>query len=247
MAKPTSRLELIEYCKRNLGAPVLEINVAPSQLDDRVDEAIQMYQEYHSNATFEHLRKHLVTQNDLDNGYITIPENLIFISRILPHGAHANNMFSVEYQMHLNDIYSLRSPGSVLNYAMTKEYQGLLNMLFDNGCDQPIRFRRHLDRLYIDDIVTDFAVDDYIVIEGYSTIDPDEYTDVYNDAFLKRYLTALIKRQWGTNMKKFTGMQLPGGVEMNGQTIFDEAQADIEKIETEMQLRYEEPPAMAIG
>lgn len=249
MAKPTSRQELIDYCLRALGAPVIQINVDDEQIDDRVDEAIQFYQDYHSDATILHYRKHKVTQADIDNRYIQIPENLIYVTRILPIGYSSNrNMFSVDYQMHLNDIYDLRYPGSIINYEMTKQYMGLLDMTFENGLDQRLRFNRHLNELHIDtDWVKDFNVDDYIIVEGYSTIHPDDYVDVYNDIFLKRYLTALIKRQWGINLKKFTGMQLPGGVEFNGQQIYDEANEEIKEIEEKMALKYEFPPMPAIG
>jgi hypothetical protein len=158
-------------------------------------------------------------------------------------------MFDAEFQMHFNDIFELRNPaGSIVNYVMMKEQAGMLNMIFDNGNDQLFRFSRHMNRLYLDGAFDeDISVGDYIVIEGYSTINPNEFGDVYNDMFLKRYLTALIKRQWGNNAKKFTGMQLPGGIEINGQAIYDEAVEEIQTIEEEMQLKYEFPPMMAIG
>ena len=248
MAKPNSRQELIDYCLRNLGAPVIEINVDEEQVDDRVDEALQFYQEYHSDAIIKHFRKHQVTQDDIDNRYIDLPENLLFMSRILPlESGSDSNMFSLDYQLHLNDIYDLRTPGAILNYTMTEQFLTTLDMTF-NGLDQRLRFNRHMNRLYIDtDWDLDFDIGDYIIIEGYSTVKPEEYPDVYNDMFLKRYLTALIKRQWGINMKKFTGMQLPGGVEMNGQQIYDEANDEIREIEEEMQLKYEMPPMGFIG
>jgi len=250
MAKPASRQDLIEYCLRALGAPVISINVDDDQLDDRLDEALQFYQEYHVDATVQHFRKHQVTQTDINNKYITIPEDLIFVTRIIPFGfaSNNNNEFSIQYQMHLNDLYDLRFPGSIINYEMTKQYLGILDMTFENGLDQKIRFNRHLDKLYIDtDWAAEFAVGDYIIVEGYSTVNPEEYVDIYNDMFLKRYLTALIKRQWGTNLKKFTGMQLPGGVEFNGQAIYDEASEEIRTIEEQMALKYEFPPMGAIG
>jgi hypothetical protein len=249
MAKPTSREELIDYCLRALGAPVLQINIDEEQIDDRVDEAIQFYQEYHSDATIHHYRKHKVTQEDIDNRYIEIPEDLIYVTRILPIGySSSRDMFSIDYQMHLNDIYDLRYPGSIINYTMTKQYMSLLNMTFENGLDQMLRFNRHLDKLYIDtNWKIDFKVDDYIIVEGYSTINPEDYVDVYNDIFLKKYLIALIKRQWGINLKKFTGMQLPGGVEFNGQQLYDEANEEIKEIEEKMASKYQFPPMGAIG
>jgi hypothetical protein len=249
MAKPTSRQELIDYCLRALGAPVIQINVEASQLDDRIDEAIQFYHNYHADATIQHFRKHQITQIDIDNAFIDIPEDLIYVTRIIPIGSSSSkNMFSIDYQMHLNDVYDLRTPGSIISYDMTKQYMGLLDMVFDNGLDQKLRFNRHLNKLYIDtDWDSDFNVDDYLIIEGYSTVNPDDYIDVYDDQFLKRYLTAMIKRQWGINMKKFTGMQMPGGVEFNGQQIYDEANEEILRIEEQMALKFEFPPIGAIG
>lgn len=248
MAKPTSRLELIEYCLRNLGKPVIEINVDEEQLEDRFEEALQFYQEYHSDAIIRHYRKHQVTQADIDNKYIDLPNNLMSVTRVLAvENDNRSGMFSVDYQLHLNDIYDLRVPGTIINYVMTHQYMNLLDTTFQ-GLSQTVRFNRHVNRVYIDaDWTADYHVGDYIVIEGYSTIDPDEYIDVYNDMFLKRYLTALIKRQWGVNMKKYEGIQLPGGVTLNGQQIYDEANDEIQRIEEEMQMKYEMPPMGEIG
>jgi hypothetical protein len=248
MAKPTSRQELINYCLRNLGAPVLEINVDEEQLEDRFEEALQFYQEYHSDAIVRHYRKHQVTQTDIDNRYVDLPDNLLFVSRVLPlEQDNRSGMFSLDYQLHLNDIYDLRSPGTIINYVMTEQYMSLLDQTF-NGLNQRVRFNRHMNRIYIDtDWEIDYRIGDYLVIEGYSTVDPQTYPDVYNDIFLKRYLTALIKRQWGVNMKKYEGIQLPGGVTLNGQQIYDEANDEIRNIEEEMQLKYEMPPMGEIG
>lgn len=249
MSKPQSRAELIQYCLRALGAPVIEVNVDDDQLDDRLDDALQFYQDYHSDGTVRHYRKWQLTSEDIAGRCIEIPEDLLFVTRIMPIGYLNNrNEFSLQIQMHLNDIYDLRFPGSVINYEMTKQYLGIIDMTFNNGLDQNVRFNRHLNKLYIDTNWDDkFKVGDWIVIEGYSTVEPEDYVDVYNDLFLKRYLTALIKRQWGVNLKKFQGMQLPGGVEFNGQTIYDEAVAEIEKIESEMASRYDFPPQFMVG
>lgn len=250
MAKPTSREELVQYCLRALGAPVIQINIDADQLDDRVDEALQFYFEYHSDATIHHFRKHKITQTDLDNKFITLPEDLLFVSRILPWGFFGarDSLFSIKYHIHLNDIYDLANPGSLVNYELNKQHLGMISSMFDSGQHQRIRFNRHMNKLFIDtDWERQFRIDDYIIIEGYSLINPDEYTDVYNDMFLKRYLTALIKKNWGTNLKKFGGMQLPGGVEMNGQDIYQEAEEEIKDIEETMQLKYEMPPIGFVG
>ena len=248
MSKPGSRQELADYCLRALGAPVVEINIDDDQLGDRIDEAFQFYREYHSDATIRRYRKHQVTATDVTNEYIDIPETFIHISRVLPFQVTGGaGDFNVEYQIMLNDIYDLRGPNSVLHYAMSQQHLALVDTLFD-GKDQTVRFNRHMNRLFIETRWgTDIKAGEFIIIEGYETVDPATFTDVYNDIFLKKYLIALIKRQWGTNLKKFGGLQLPGGVEINGQQIYDEANEEIKEIEEQMQSRYEMPPLDFMG
>ena len=248
MSKPGSRQELADYCLRALGAPVVEINIDDDQLGDRIDEAFQFYREYHSDATIRRYRKHQVTATDVTNEYIDIPETFIHISRVLPFQVTGGaGDFNVEYQIMLNDIYDLRGPNSVLHYAMSQQHLALVDTLFD-GKDQTVRFNRHMNRLFIETRWgTDVKAGEFVIIEGYETVDPATFTDVYNDIFLKKYLTALIKRQWGTNLKKFGGLQLPGGVEINGQQIYDEANDEIKEIEEQMQSRYEMPPLDFMG
>lgn len=248
MSKPGSRQELADYCLRALGAPVVEINIDDDQLGDRIDEAFQFYREYHSDATIRRYRKHQVTATDVTNEYIDIPETFIHVSRVLPFQVTGGaGDFNVEYQIMLNDIYDLRGPNSVLHYAMSQQHLALVDTLFD-GKDQTVRFNRHMNRLFIETRWgTDVKAGEFVIIEGYETVDPATFTDVYNDIFLKKYLTALIKRQWGTNLKKFGGLQLPGGVEINGQQIYDEANEEIKEIEEQMQSRYEMPPLDFMG
>ena len=249
MAKPRSRQELADYCLRALGAPVVEINIDDDQLGDRIDEAIQYYQEYHADATIRRYRKHQITGDDITNEYITLPESFLYVTRVLPFDEVAGGAseFNIEYQIMLNDIYDLRGPSSLLHYAMSQEHLALVDQLFD-GKDQTVRFNRHMNQLHIETRWgTDLKVGKFIVIEGYETVNPGDYSDVYNDMFLKRYLTALMKRQWGTNIKKFEGMQLPGGVTINGQQSFDEANEEINQIEEQMQARYEMPPMDFMG
>ena len=248
MSQPGSRQELADYCLRALGAPVVEINIDDDQLGDRIDEAFQFYREYHSDATIRRYRKHQVTATDGTEEYIDIPETFIHISRVLPFQVTGGaGDFNVEYQIMLNDIYDLRGPNSVLHYAMSQQHLALVDTLFD-GKDQTVRFNRHMNRLFIETRWgTDVKAGEFVIIEGYETVDPATFTDVYNDIFLKKYLTALIKRQWGTNLKKFGGLQLPGGVEINGQQIYDEANEEIKEIEEQMQSRYEMPPLDFMG
>jgi hypothetical protein len=249
MAIVDSRQKLIDYTLRNLGAPVIEINVDEDQIEDRIDEAIQFYQEYHSDGVVRIYRKHQVDSDDISNRYISLPENFLFVNRVLPFSSaqDGTGMFSLDYQLHLQDIYNLRQPGLVVNYEMTKQYMSLIERNI-NGMQELTTFSRHQNRLYIETKWGDsIKENDYIIIEGYETLDPDTYRDVYNDRFLKKYATALIKRQWGLNLIKFEGMQLPGGVTLNGRQIYDDAVQDIEKIEEDMQLTYEMPADFYVG
>jgi hypothetical protein len=246
MAKPNSRQTLIDYALRAIGAPVIEINVDEDQVEDRVDEAMQFYQEYHSDSIVRNYRKHLVTAEDVTNGYVTVPDSMIFVNNIFPIGASTSQsgMFSVDYQMHFNDMYNLRNPGGLIDYEMTKQYMAMIDLKV-NGMSQRSTFSRHQNRLYVegDDLVEGI----YIIVEGHEVLDPETYTDIYNDMLLKKYLVALIKRQWGANLIKFEGMQMPGGVTLNGRQIYDDAISDIEKIEETMQLTYEAPTDFFVG
>jgi len=245
---PNSRQGLIDYCLRNLGAPVLEINVDEDQIEDRVDEALQFYREYHSDAIYHDFFKHEITQDDRDNQYIPIPDALINVVKILPlsYDNSSVSMFDARYQMALDDMYNLGFAGSLSNYVHVQNYISTVDMMI-NGTPQ-VEFNRHMNRLYLNiDWEYRLQVGEYVVVEGYRILDPNEHTDVYNDMFLKRYLTALIKRNWGINLKKFEGMELPGGVTLNGQQMYDEANEEIKEIEEEMQLKYSFPPNFFVG
>jgi len=248
MARPTTRQGLVDYCLRALGAPVLEINIDDDQIEDRLDEAIQFYQEYHNDGVTRVFYKHVITTGDFTNGYFTLPDSLICVLRVMNiNRGDAADMFSVKYQMYLNDLYGLRRPESIISYQMTKEYMGLLEMIL-TGASQQITFSRHMNRLIIDDDWKHtLKPGQYIVVEAYQTIDPEQYGDVYNDMVLKRYATALMKRQWGTNLLKFEGMQLPGGVTFNGRALFDDATAEIQKIEEDFESRFQFPPDFYVG
>jgi len=245
---PNSRQSLINYCLRNLGSPVVQINVDEDQIEDRVDEALQFFQEYHADALYKEYFKHELTQADVDNRYIPIPDEIITVVRILPftYENSSINMFDARYQMALNDMYNLGFSGNLANYVHVQKYINTVDMMI-NGTPQ-VDFNRHQNRLYIN-IDWDRYVDvgDYIVAEAYRVVDPVNNPDVYNDLFLKRYLTALIKRNWGNNLKKFEGVELPGGVTMNGQQIFDEANEEILRIEEEVQSKYQDPIDFHVG
>lgn len=246
----TSRQGLIEYCLRKLGAPVLEINVDDDQIEDRIDDALQMYQEYHFDAIIRAYHKYQILQADVDNRYITTPDYITFIQRILPIGSggaySSKNMFSLTYQFAMNDLYPLAFNGQVAEYTMTMSKLELMDMTFSGA--EGIRYNRNMGRLYIDvDWGTEIKAGDWLILEAYRIVSPDEYNKIYNDIFLKQYATALIKRQWGQNLIKFEGMQLPGGVTMNGRQLFDDATQELQQLEEQMQTRYEEPVDFFVG
>jgi hypothetical protein len=251
MANPTSRDTLIDYCKRQLGDPVLEINVDEDQIEDRIDEALQYYQEYHSDATIRTYLKHLVTATDVSNEYIPIASNILYISRLFPISSSFNssfNFFDIKYQMMLNDVADIQNfAGDLAYYEQMQQYLSLLDMKL-NGHPQTT-FARHQDRLYIHGEFKDGDIKEgeYIVAEVYTVLDPDSNTSIYNDLWLKEYATALIKRQWGMNLLKFDGVQLPGGVLLNGRQLYDDATADIDRLRERIRSEFELPADFFMG
>ncbi len=243
MAVPNSRDTLIDYCLRALGAPVIEINVDDDQISDRVDEALQFYQHYHADAIEKVFLKHQVTQTDINNGYLTLNSLVTEVIRVLPirDTMSSNNLFDIKYQMHLNDMFSLGYMGSLLEYSMAQQYLSTLDLIIDSD-SKFAQFDKHRNRLEIhmkwDEEVN---VNDFLVVEAYRIIDPETFTEVYNDYYLKKYLTALLKRQWGANLLKFEGMQMPGGVTFNGRQLFDDANEELQRLEEEVRLNWEEP------
>ena len=281
MAQPSSRSTLIDYCKRQLGAPLLEINIADEQTEDLLDDAIQYFQERHFNGVIQTFLKYKVRQVDIDrargrgadnpvgivttttsttivgvstefsfeedSNYLVMPNSVIGVNKLFHFDGSntvTNNMFSVKYQLFLNDIYYWGST-EILTYAMTKRY--LEDIDFALSTEKMIRFNQRSDRLYLDIDWGSMSVDDYIIIDCYRLIDPDTHTRVWNDSFLKRYLTALMKRQWGQNLIKFQGVKLPGGIELNGRQIYDDAEKELQIIREQMSNTYELPPYDMIG
>tara|TARA_B100000287_G_scaffold220249_1_gene207712 strand:- start:1058 stop:1900 length:843 start_codon:yes stop_codon:yes gene_type:complete len=280
MAQPKTRGELIDYCKRKLGAPVLEINVADEQVEDIIDDAVQFFQERHFDGVYQTYMKYKVTQDDIDRGkarggdntvgivtttvdttvglttqfnfeensnYLPMPPEVIGVTKIFHFDGTntiTNNMFSVKYQMFLNDIYYWGST-ELLSYAMVKTY--LQDIEFLLTTQKQIRFNKRQDRLYMDIDWGSMSVGDYIIIDCFRLLNPSEYPKVWNDSFLKPYATALLKKQWGQNLIKFQGVKLPGGVELNGREIYEDAEKDLEKIRENMSNTYELPPLDMIG
>ena len=250
MAVPASRQDLIDYCKRKLGDPVLEINVDEDQIEDRIDEALQYWQEYHFDATVRTFFKHQVTQTDINNEFIPIPTNILFVNKMFPissaFGSSAN-FFDIKYQMMLNDIADLQNfAGDLAYYEQMQQYLSLLDMKL-NGLPQ-IQWSRHEDRLYVhgDFQDGDINVGEYIVLDVYQLVDTTN-TSVWNDWWLKEYSTQLIKQQWGTNLIKFEGVQLPGGVTFNGRQMYDDATAEIERLKERIHEDFSFPPPLMVG
>ena len=285
MAKPSTRQELIDYCLRRLGAPVLEINVDDDQIDDLVDDALQYFQERHFDGIERMYLKYQISQDDIDRGkatnnsgssnttgittttatstniagygtvssnfyetanFIQIPDSVIGVEKIFRFDTSSisGGMFSIKYQLFLNDLYYFNSV-ELLQYAMTKSYLEDIDYLLTT--DKQIRFNKRQNRLYLDIDWGSQTAGDYIVLDCYRILDPNTFTGVYNDSFLKLYLTSLIKRQWGQNLIKFNGVKLPGGIELNGRQLYDDAERELQEIKSRMAMDYELPPYDFIG
>lgn len=246
MSNPSTREQLKDWCLRQLGHPVIEINVDDDQVEDRIDEALQYFQQFHFDGVERTYLKHQITQENIDNGWIPIGENIIGVTKVFPiSSSNASvNMFDLRYQLRLHELYDFTST-SYVNYALTMQHIRTLDLLFSG--EQPIRFNRHTNKMYLDWNWKMANVGEWMIVEGWIIIDPEQYNDVYNDRMLKKLATAYIKRQWGNNMKKFAGMQLPGGITMNGQQIFNEADQEAKDLEQLIRDTFEEPPQFLVG
>ena len=305
MAIPNTRATLKDYCLRALGKPVIDINVDEDQIEDRIDEAVQYFAQYHTDGVERMYLKYKVTAADkirlrknkdfnviekgtyadnieLETGtntvlegvgdlikedgtpihtedstivetayqetqnYLVIPDAVLSVINIFPLSDRANlNMFDVRYQLRLNDLYDFSST-SIVHYEMTMKHLDFLDHILVG--EKPIRFNQLSNRLYIDqDWVNDITADEYIIIECYRKLDPNDHTDIFDDLYLKRYATTLIKRQWGQNLSKFSGTAMLGGVTLNGPELFSTALSEQQSLEEEIRLNYEEPPHMQQG
>ena len=246
MALPTDRASFKEYCLRKLGKPVIEINVDDDQVDDRVSEALLYFADYHFDGSDKIYYKYSVTSIDIQNKYITLPDNIIGAINIFDIGnsLNTNNMFNIRYQIALNDLYTLTNV-SMVPYYMTMQHLEFLSSILIGR--QPIRYNRHTNRFHIDMDWSIINPGDYLIVEAYTVIDPDEFTKAWADRWLARYATALIKMQWGDNLKKYDGMMLPGGLKFNGQRIYDEAVMERDQLEKEMISTYSLPVTDMIG
>ena len=305
MAIPNTRATLKDYCLRALGKPVIDINVDADQVEDRIDEALQYFAQYHTDGVERMYLKYKVTADDLvrlqknksfnvdekgtvadnieledgtittgdDTGdiiqqdgsalwlesgnlvrtsyeenenYLVVPDHVLSVINIFPLSDRANlNMFDVRYQLRLNDLYDFSST-SIVHYEMTMKHLDFLDHILVG--EKPIRFNQLSNRLYIDqDWGTDITADEYLIIECYRKLDPTQHTSIFDDIYLKRYTTALIKRQWGQNLSKFSGTAMLGGVTLNGPELFSTALAEVQKLEEEIRTNYEEPAHMQQG
>ena len=282
MAQPSTRSELITYAKRQLGAPVLEINVADEQVEDLLDDAIQYFQERHFDGVYPTFLKYKITEADITRGrsrdgqtdnigittstatatidggttsfsfnetsnYLQVPDDIIGVTKVFHFDGSnrmSSGMFSLKYQLFLNDVYFYGST-ELLTYAMTKTYLEDINFLLTT--QKQIRFNKRQNRLYLDIDWSSVSADEFLVFDVFRTLNPNDYANVYNDSFLKRYFTALVKKQWGQNLMKFQGVKLPGGVELNGRQIYDDAMNDLTIIREQMSNTYELPPLDFIG
>ena len=268
MATPSTRETLKQYCLRNLGKPVIDINVDDDQVEDRIDEALQYFAQYHVDGVERMYLKYLVTADDITrmttdasesvtensvtttykraDNFLVVPSSVISVINVFPLSDRANlNMFDVRYQLRLNDLYDFSST-SIVHYQMTMQHLDFLDHILVG--EKPMRFNQLSNRLYVDmDWGTDITAGEYLIFEVYRKVDPDTYTDLYDDIYLKRYLTALIKRQWGQNLSKFSGTAMLGGVTLNGPELFSTAIEEQQKLEEEIRLNYEEPPHMQQG
>ena len=285
MAQPATRQELIDYGKRQLGAPVLEINIADEQVEDALDDTIIFYQDRHMDGVEKMYLKHKITKDFTDTvqasgqdgaesslgittttsssvnvtgigsttfsfeetqNFIQIPDAVIGIEKVwkVDSRSIASNMFNLTYQIFLNEIYYFSSM-ELLSYTQTKRY--LEDIDFILNPDKQIRFNRRMNRLYIDSDYSSMKEDDYLIIECYRVLDPNDYPKVYNDRWVKKYFTAKLKKQWGQNLIKFQGVKLPGGIELNGRQIYDDGVAEMQAIEDKMTTEFELPPLDFIG
>jgi hypothetical protein len=253
MATPTSRSQLKDYCLRKLGFPVIDINVDDDQLEDRIDDALQKFRDYHYDGTEEIYLAHAVTAGDVSNNYITVADSIIGVSRVLPISSgsissdsqQGFNIFDINYQIRLNDFYNLLS-SSYTYYVIAREHLAMLDMIVTG--ELPFKYNKKVNQIQIQmDWANRVAVGDYLAFEAVRIVDPDTYNKVFNDSWLKEYTTALFKEQWGSNLKKYGNFVLPGGMVINGQQIYDEAVVELKELDEKLRDVYESPPQMLVG
>jgi len=253
MATPTTRVEFKDYCLRQLGFPVIDINVDDDQIEDRVDDALQKFAEYHYDGTEKQYLKYMITESDYANRYLSLPDTIIGVSRVLPitSSAVSNNgsnfnIFDLNYQLRLNELYEFTS-SSYQHYWIARSHIRMLEMILTG--ENPVRFNKKHNRLYVDMNwdAQEVPKNNFIIIECLEVLNPEQYGNVFNDSWLKEYGTQLIKKQWGSNLTKYANYTLPGGIVINGEKIYADASADIIRLEEVLRNTYEEPPGFLVG
>lgn len=253
MAQPTSRAELKDYCLRKLGFPVIDINVDDDQLDDRIDDALTKFRDYHYDGTEEIYLAHQVTAGDISNTYVTLADSIVGVNRVLPinsdtissSGSQGFNIFDINYQIRLNDFYNLLS-SSYTYYVISREHLSMLDMIVTG--ELPFTFNKKTHQLKVlMDWNGRIAVDDYLVFYCYRVVDPGTYSKVWSDTWVKSYTTALFKLQWGSNLTKYANYTLPGGLVVNGEKIYNDAIEEVERLAKDLRETYEAPPQMLVG
>lgn len=246
MSVPNNRETFKQWCLRKLGHPVIEINVEEDQVDDRIDEALRLFGDYHFEGTEVTYYKYQITADDITNKYITLPENIIGAVDLFPvsNALNTTNIFSIRYQIALNDLYTLTSVSMTPYYMAIQHVQFLEYLLVGK---QPFRYNRHVNKFYIDMGWDVIEPGEFIIVQAYQVVDPNTYTKVWSDRWLQRYATCLIKQQWGNHLKKFGNMQMPGGLIFNGQQIFNEAELEKKELEVELINTWSLPATHFIG
>jgi len=253
MSSPATREQLKDYAPRKLGFPVIDINVDDDQLEDRIDDALQKFRDYHYDGTEEVYLAHQITAGDVSNTYIQLSDNIVGISRILPissgsissSSSQGFNIFDINYQLRLNDFYNLLS-SSYTYYVIAREHLAMLDLIVTG--EIPFSFNKKLNKVTLFlDFAGRLAVNDYVVFQATQIVNPDTYAKVYNDTWVKSYTTALFKMQWGNNLNKYTNYTLPGGLVVNGDKIYNDAIQEIDRLNERLRDEYELPPQMQVG
>ncbi len=245
--RPNTREQFIEYCLRELGHPVIEINLDDDQIEDRIDDAIQIFHNYHFDGVERIYHPHTITQQNIDDQYVTLDPDIISVVRVFQYdmSLSTNNMFSIRYQMALNDFWDISSI-KMQYYDQSMQAINMINDMLNN--EKSLQFNRHTNKVRIEANWQDkFEPGMSLMFEVYYAVDPATYGSVWNNEFLKKYGTALLKKQWGNNLKKFDGVQLPSGIMLNGQKIFDEAVEEIKELKEELATTHQLPPRFFIG
>lgn len=245
----SSREQLKDYCLRRLGHPVIQINVDDQQIEDRIDDALQFFHEHHFDGFVKRHYAYALTADDLTNKYINtdlVDTNIMSVTRVFESDKDAAGMFSIRYQMHLNDVFNMRQGNvDLTTYDIAKSYLSMVQQFLSP--ESTITFTKSSNRLRIETDWSRWVEGQYLMIEAYSAINPTEFTEVWNNKDLKRYLTALVKLQWAMNISKFKNVAMLGGVMVDGQTLKEEAMQEIMLIENSIRTANEEPPMFMMG